>query len=162
MGCCRDRAVGVCFRVCTVQYFVWYFCLLPLVLPASRLGPRDGAWLFAGWGGAQLLWLAAAGALEMGGKAARPLPRPGLCSSDRLVSKESVRAGVNTFLQIWGAGLLFLAAHIHCLRSLCAHHQLAPALRDDGSLAPLPRGVAGDGRLGGPAGRRRQKAPKGR
>ena len=38
--------------------------LLPLVLPASRLGPRDGAWLFAGWGGAQLLWLAAAGALE--------------------------------------------------------------------------------------------------
>ena len=62
------NAIGVCFRVCTVQYFVWYFCLLPLVLPASRLGPRDGAWLFAGWGGAQLLWLAAAGALEMGGK----------------------------------------------------------------------------------------------
>ena len=70
-----------------------------------------------------------------------------------------MRAGVNTFLQIWGAGLLFLAAHIHCLRSLCAHHQLAPALRDDGSLAPVPRGAAGDSRL---AGRRRQKAPKGR
>ena len=47
------NAIGVRFRVCTVQYFVWYFCLLPLVLPASRLGPRDGAWLFAGWGGAQ-------------------------------------------------------------------------------------------------------------
>lgn len=47
-------------KVCTVQYFVWYFCLLPFVLPSSSMPARTGAWLFLAWGGGQACWLGCA------------------------------------------------------------------------------------------------------
>ena len=100
-------------KVCTVQYFVWYFCLLPFVLPASSLTLRKGAGLFAAWAGSQGLWLAAAGALEM--------------------------LGINTFLYVWAAGLLFFGVNIVCMRALMAHHRVAPVLNVDGSMALLLR-----------------------
>jgi hypothetical protein len=45
--------------------------------------------------------------------------------------------GINVFIWIWGAGLAFFAVNIHCLSQLIEHHRVAPALRDDGSIAPL-------------------------
>ena len=46
-------------QVCTAQYFVWYFSLLPLVLPLMRWPPSRGLMLAAGWWVlAQLHWLA--------------------------------------------------------------------------------------------------------
>jgi phosphatidylinositol glycan class M len=98
-------------KVCTVQYFVWYFCLLPFVLPASSIPLRKGLQLFAAWAGAQALWLAAAGALEM--------------------------LGINTFLYIWAAGLVFFGVNIVCMRTLMTHHCNAPVLNSDGSMALL-------------------------
>lgn len=98
-------------KVCTVQYFVWYFCLLPFVLPASSMTLQKGAGLFAAWAGSQALWLAAAGALEM--------------------------LGINTFIYIWMAGLIFFGVNILCMRALILHHHNAPVLNSDGSMALL-------------------------
>jgi phosphatidylinositol glycan class M len=42
--------------VSTAQYFVWYFCLLPLVLPRLRWSAGLG-WALGCWVAAQLHWL---------------------------------------------------------------------------------------------------------
>ncbi|KAG8188230.1 hypothetical protein JTE90_021251 [Oedothorax gibbosus] len=54
-------------KVCTSQYFAWPLCLLPLAWPRGA-GRREGAWALAAWAGAQGAWLAAAHALEFGGR----------------------------------------------------------------------------------------------
>ena len=54
-------------KVCTVQYFVWYFCLLPFVLPQSTMPLRRAGLLFVSWAAAQGLWLGLAFLLEMRG-----------------------------------------------------------------------------------------------
>ena len=41
-------------KVCTVQYFVWYQSLLPLLLPFSTLSWRRGVLLAAAWLAAQV------------------------------------------------------------------------------------------------------------
>ena len=49
----------------TAQYFVWYFCLLPLVLPHIAWPPPSGlVWAAAAWLAVQLHWLAWAYSLE--------------------------------------------------------------------------------------------------
>eukprot|EP00803_Ostreobium_quekettii_P004109 evm.model.scf_2711EXC.1 EVM.evm.TU.scf_2711EXC.1 scf_2711EXC:605-5584(+) len=80
-------------KVCTAQYFVWYFCLFPLVCPdlgwpASRM--TMAAVLF--WLAAQLNWLLWAYLLEF--------------------------QGVPTFLIIWMSSVLFLVAHMAVMLSL--------------------------------------------
>jgi hypothetical protein len=58
---CSHRAL----QVCTAQYFVWWFSLLPLVLQHIRWPPPVSLVVaFALWGVAQLHWLAWGYALE--------------------------------------------------------------------------------------------------
>lgn len=84
-------------KVCTSQYFLWYLCLLPLVLPKLGLSMRRGVLLLLMWLGGQALWLVQAYYLEFGGK---PL-----------------------FLHVWVAGLMFLVANTFILCFMMAHYQ---------------------------------------
>eukprot|EP01112_Ceratiomyxa_fruticulosa_P014435 TRINITY_DN4131_c0_g1_i1.p1 TRINITY_DN4131_c0_g1~~TRINITY_DN4131_c0_g1_i1.p1 ORF type:complete len:416 (+),score=35.81 TRINITY_DN4131_c0_g1_i1:189-1436(+) len=83
-------------KVCTVQYFIWYFSLLPLVLPFSSITVKKGVALFALWFSPQALWLYQAYRLEF--------------------------LGENTFLEIWMAGILFFIAYIVILIQFISSH----------------------------------------
>eukprot|EP00884_Botryococcus_braunii_P012929 jgi/Botrbrau1/21637/Bobra.43_1s0039.1 len=57
-------------KVCTAQYFVWYFSLLPLALPSMQLsdGKAQGFYCCLGlWILVHAVWLMSAFHLEMGG-----------------------------------------------------------------------------------------------
>lgn len=69
-------------KVCTSQYFVWYLCLLPLIIPRLRIGFLKSLGYFCLWMFGQGLWLYFAFELEF--------------------------MGNNTFLELWIAGLVFL------------------------------------------------------
>ncbi|KAF9620853.1 hypothetical protein IFM89_015094 [Coptis chinensis] len=88
-------------KVITAQYFVWYFCLLPLVLPWSTITLRwEGISCILIWMGAQIHWLMWGYLLEFKGK--------------------------NVFVQLWFAGLLFLAANTWVLVVLIRRHKFSP------------------------------------
>lgn len=74
-------------KVVTVQYFVWFFSLLPVAWP-SLAGPSKGRWalLWAAWYGAQLVWLKCAYDLEFN--------------------------GLNTFLNLFAASLAYFVANM--------------------------------------------------
>lgn len=44
-------------KVCTSQYFLWYLCLLPLILPQLSLAVREGMLMCLIWFAAQGAWL---------------------------------------------------------------------------------------------------------
>ncbi|PRP86572.1 GPI mannosyltransferase 1-like [Planoprotostelium fungivorum] len=85
-------------KVCTVQYFVWYFCFLPVVLPFSSLSLKRLLSLLAVWFLSQGVWLWYAYRLEF--------------------------LGEQTFLQIWMAGVLFFGVNILILCQFISHHNL--------------------------------------
>lgn len=90
-------AVFVIFnKVCTVQYFVWYFSLLPLVLPALRRSAALSAWraatMFALWLAGVALWLLQAYRLEF--------------------------LGENTYLAVWFASVVFFSVNVGVLCAL--------------------------------------------
>lgn len=73
-------------KVSTAQYFVWYYCLLPLVLPNLPWPmPRRLQAALGGWVAAQLHWLLWGYLLEF--------------------------QGLGVFLGLWFASLVFLAAN---------------------------------------------------
>ena len=90
--------VLILFQVCTVQYFIWYFSLLPLLLPACTFTWRRGLALFALWFAAQGAWLALAFRLEF--------------------------LGENTFLEIWMAGIGFFLANMLVVQQLLQHYKI--------------------------------------
>ncbi|KAF3434779.1 hypothetical protein FNV43_RR21865 [Rhamnella rubrinervis] len=103
--CCFVQTVAfVAFnKVITAQYFVWFFCLLPLILSSSNMKLKwKGLSCIILWVGAQLHWLMWGYMLEFKGK--------------------------NVFLQLWIGSMLFLAANTYLLVSVIHHHKYSPVL----------------------------------
>lgn len=88
-------------KVITAQYFVWFYCLLPLILPWSRMKLKwEGILCMVLWIGAQTHWLLWGYMLEF--------------------------KGVNVFLQLWMASLVFLAANTFVLVKIIQRHRFSP------------------------------------
>ncbi|GAM27344.1 hypothetical protein SAMD00019534_105190 [Acytostelium subglobosum LB1] len=83
-------------KVCTVQYFIWYYSLLPLVLPTTKITIIGGIIMFLLWIGSQALWLVSAFKLEF--------------------------LGHQTFYNIWLAGILFFSVNIWILVRFIVQH----------------------------------------
>ncbi|KAK6919551.1 GPI mannosyltransferase 1 [Dillenia turbinata] len=88
-------------KVMTAQYFVWFFCLLPIILPWTNMRLRwEGISCVLFWIGAQSHWLMWGYMLEFKGR--------------------------NVFLQLWLAGILFLAANTFALVMIIYRHRYSP------------------------------------
>ncbi|XP_058079636.1 GPI mannosyltransferase 1-like isoform X1 [Magnolia sinica] len=87
-------------KVITAQYFVWFFCLLPLILPWSNMKLKwKGSACILLWVGAQIHWLMWGYLLEFKGK--------------------------NVFIQLWLASILFLAANTWVVIMVIRHHRFS-------------------------------------
>lgn len=83
---------------------MWFFCLLPLILPWSNMKLKwEGICCILVWMGAQTHWLMWGYMLEFRGK--------------------------NVFLQLWMASLVFLAANTFVLIMIIRHHRHSPVFK---------------------------------
>jgi len=85
-----------CLQVCTAQYFVWWFGILPLVLPQLDITWCSGVMLPALlWVLAQVHWLAWAYLLEFQGR--------------------------SVHLEVWCASIVMFAANIYLMCQMIKH-----------------------------------------
>ncbi|KAI8071330.1 PIG-M-domain-containing protein [Gongronella butleri] len=85
-------------KVCTSQYFMWYICLFPLILPSTAIQLKwHGLALILFWVVGQALWLQSAYQLEF--------------------------LGQNTFFSLWMASIVFFIINGWIAVSLIANHQ---------------------------------------
>ncbi|KAJ6796304.1 GPI mannosyltransferase 1 [Iris pallida] len=95
-------------KVITAQYFVWFFCLLPLILPWSSMKLKwSGSICILVWMGSQIHWLMWGYLLEFKGQ--------------------------NVFVQLWLASLMFLAANTWVLLMIIKHHNYSPVFKQSAS-----------------------------
>ncbi|XP_060078923.1 GPI mannosyltransferase 1-like [Ylistrum balloti] len=87
-------------KVCTSQYFLWYLCLLPVVLPNLRMSLRRGVALIILWFIGQGLWLLPAYGLEF--------------------------EGFNMFMYIWSAGIFFFFINIYIVTAILDNYTAKP------------------------------------
>ncbi|MQL98722.1 hypothetical protein Taro_031434 [Colocasia esculenta] len=98
-------------KVITAQYFVWFFCLLPLILPWSNMKLKwEGLICILVWMGAQVHWLMWGYLLEFKGK--------------------------NVFIQLWSASILFLFANVYILVMVIRYHRFTPLFVSSASGNP--------------------------
>ncbi|CAH2050256.1 unnamed protein product [Thlaspi arvense] len=91
-------------KVITAQYFVWFFCLVPLILPWSKMKLKwEGLSSIFIWMGAQIHWLMWGYLLEFKGK--------------------------HVFIPLWAASLIFLAANTWVLIRIILHHGFSPLFK---------------------------------
>lgn len=114
-------------KVCTAQYFLWWQGLLPVAAAAARLGAaRSGGWVSSSAG-----WVAVA-ALFLAGQAGWLLQ-----------ASDLEEGGRQTFLGVWGAGLVFLAINTGIMVGLVQAGRGAPPLFFAGRLVQLGGAAAG-------------------
>ncbi|KAL9160746.1 hypothetical protein ABFS82_08G220600 [Erythranthe guttata] len=88
-------------KVITAQYFVWFFCLLPLILPWRKMELKwKGLGCISLWIGAQTHWLLWGYLLEFRGK--------------------------NVFFQLWMTSLFFLTANTFVIINVIRSHLYCP------------------------------------
>nr|XP_022333626.1 GPI mannosyltransferase 1-like [Crassostrea virginica] len=87
-------------KVCTSQYFLWYLCLLPLILPSLRMSFKKGLTLTAVWLLGQGIWMLPAYYLEF--------------------------EGMNSFIWIWVAGILFFLINIAVIAAIIDSYVYTP------------------------------------
>jgi len=89
-------------KVCTSQYFMWYLCFLPLIIPQSKLlkKPIQTVLLIIAWVATQAIYLSSAFKLE--------------------------HLGQNNYVNIWLTELLFFAANIWIIYSFMKNNNNTP------------------------------------
>jgi hypothetical protein len=113
-------------KVCTAQYFLWYFCLVPVSLEQTKMEWwKHGVPLVLGWISAYSYWLYWGYRLEF--------------------------LGDSVFLQLWLAGVLFFLMNVIAAVACLRNHQYVPLFdeEEEGVLNVLSRKMSGGERSGG-------------
>ncbi|KAJ3161912.1 GPI mannosyltransferase 1 [Geranomyces variabilis] len=115
-------------KVCTSQYFMWYICFLPVILPSSRLCGdkwKHGLALLVLWVAAQALWLSQAYRLE--------------------------HLGHNTFRELWAASAAFYLVNAVILAAFVRYHRFEPVFNEAGGVRQVYGGKLRQRQAAGPA-----------
>lgn len=99
-------------KVCTAQYFMWYICLFPLIIPSSQISFRwKGATMLAAWILGQALVLGQSFKLEF--------------------------LGLNSFFAIWLSSIFFFLSNCWILGQLILNHVLEPVFNSRGDIRKI-------------------------